>query len=239
MGIQCSGTMAFAQDYNQQILDIVASMPQGGNYAQSPEAAVALSKAIQLVKGQLHVEPALANPVYCSGATYLVLATLISRLQAEGLNLDAEKLLMRFQEDGAGVWGRWNANGPGTPRLFYELGLGPNFAKWSEARPGDFMKIFYTDQIGKFERGHSVVFLGTNIRKGVTYFRYWSSNIAAGLSIKEAPVSVVYRAVFSRLENPEALENLAALPESDVYLAEMLTRASSLEEMHSMVGVKE
>jgi hypothetical protein len=33
-------------------------------------------------------------------------------------------IISSSQRDGAGIWGRWNANGPGTARLFYELGLG-------------------------------------------------------------------------------------------------------------------
>jgi hypothetical protein len=62
--------------------------------------------------------------------------------------------------DGESLWGRWNANGPGTARLFYELGLGRNFTSFSAARPGDFLKIFWTDAVGKNENGHSVIFLG-------------------------------------------------------------------------------
>ena len=44
-------------------------------------------------------------------------------------------LLIAHQRDGQGVWGRWNANGPGTARLFTELRLGRNFTDFAEARP--------------------------------------------------------------------------------------------------------
>jgi hypothetical protein len=59
-----------------------------------------------------------------------------------------DQLMIRGQPDGAGIWGRWNANGPGTARLFYELGLGRNFDDFGEARPGDFMKIFWSPELG-------------------------------------------------------------------------------------------
>jgi hypothetical protein len=71
-----------------------------------------------------------------------------------------ENLLIRGQGDGVGIWGRWNANGPGTARLFEELHLGKNFTSFEEARPGDFMKIFWNDNIGGTESGHSVIYLG-------------------------------------------------------------------------------
>jgi hypothetical protein len=37
--------------------------------------------------------------------------------------------MIRGQRDGEGIWGRWNANGPGTARLFHEMNLGENFER--------------------------------------------------------------------------------------------------------------
>ena len=62
---------------------------------------------------------------------------------------------------------------------FAELHLGRNFSDYSEARPGDFMKIFWTEEIGQREHGHSVVYLGTYSTGGQDLVRFWSSNMAA------------------------------------------------------------
>src|SRR5204863_8378 len=71
-----------------------------------------------------------------------------------------EKLIIRDQRDGEGIWGRWNANGPGTARLFHELQLGSNFDNFDQAKPGDCMKIFWSRQVGKSEHAHSTIFVG-------------------------------------------------------------------------------
>ena len=78
-------------------------------------------------------------------------------LQLDYETLDA--LMIHGQRDGAGIWGRWNANGPGTARLFSELGIGRNFDDFEEAEPGDFMKIFWSPEVGREEHGHSVIYL--------------------------------------------------------------------------------
>src|SRR5256885_5765061 len=48
-----------------------------------------------------------------------------------------ELMIRDGQRDGEGIWGRWNANGPGTARLFQELGIGRNFVDVSQAQPGE------------------------------------------------------------------------------------------------------
>ena len=91
-----------------------------------------------------------------------------------------KQLMIRGQRDGEGIWGRWNANGPGTARLFHELDLGQNFDDFAEAQPGDFMKIFWSPEVGRAEHGHSVIFLGMEKRAGLDYVHFWSSNIPFG-----------------------------------------------------------
>jgi hypothetical protein len=139
--------------------------------------------------------------------------------------------------DGEGVWGRWNANGPGTARLFRELGLGRNFEDFTKARTGDFMKIFWTPEIGQRERGHSVIYLGRSKRDGVEYVRFWSSNQAGGFGAKEVPRADIVRAIFSRLESPEALAKAPALPPVDDYLASLQRVDSSIEEVRAKCGL--
>jgi hypothetical protein len=139
--------------------------------------------------------------------------------------------------DGVGIWGRWNANGPGTARLFHELGLGKNFTSWEQARPGDFMKIFWSTDVGKKERGHLVVFLGMETKDGVEHVRFWSSNKPGGYGEKSVPKSKVAAVIFSRLENPSNMQRAATMPKKDTYLASLLTHESSLSEALQKSGV--
>lgn len=230
-----------AVDYNAYVLAAVKTMPDGGVYSSKDDATLALGKSITNDHGVVKEDPTVASPVYCSGASYEAFLRVIGRLQEEGklkLTDDAVNgLLVNMQPDGTDSWGRWNANGPGTSRLFFELALGSNSMDWKDARPGDFMKIFYTDQIGKLEHGHSVVYLGTIRKNGADYVRYWSSDPPKGRGVTEIPKSRVYRAIFSRLLHPENLNNIPSMPKSDPYLASLLTTPSTIEEMREKIGL--
>src|SRR5256886_10399798 len=167
--------------FNDVILEQVRQMPEGGRYSASRVATIRLQSAAHFESGKFFVLPDAASPSYCSGATYLVFMKTIEALRARGtLHLDyatLERLMIRGQRDGESIWGRWNANGPGTARLFHELQLGSNFDNFDQAKPGDFMKIFWSRQVGKSEHGHSTIFLGMENRADGQYVRYWSSNI--------------------------------------------------------------
>lgn len=228
---------------NDLIVQIVRNqMPRGGTYAANATAFAGLRAATGFDGAGLNIQPDRAEPSFCSGATYLVFLTAIEELQRQGrLTLDPEtmdKLQVRSQPDGTGVWGRWNANGPGTARLFYELHLGPNFTSFAEARPGDFVKLFWNDGIGASEHGHSAVFLGLERDgSGQEYVNYWSSNQATGFGYGHKERSKIHRVLFSRLEHPAALANVRSLSARDDYLAAMLKRSSSPAEMYKMVGL--
>jgi len=230
-----------AADFNAIVLEQIRKIPEGGGYATTREAHQALNRAVAVSPSGLRVESSKAQPSYCSGATYLLfLKTLVAAekqgLCAPGLS-SSEYLLPKAMPDGVGIWGRWNANGPGTARLFHELGLGKNFTAWEQARPGDFMKIFWSTDVGKKERGHSVVFLGMETKDGVEYVRFWSSNKPSGYGEKSVPKSKVAAVIFSRLENPSNIQRAAAMPKKDAYLASLLTRESSLREALQKSGV--
>jgi hypothetical protein len=222
-------------------LDQIAKMPEGGRYSASNVATSRLQSAINLEAGRLFVLPTLAAPSYCSSATYLVFVKTIEALRERGLlTLDSpttESLLVRGQRDGQGIWGRWNANGPGTARLFHEMDLGKNFDDFAEARPGDFLKIFWSSEVGRAEHGHSVIYLGTEKKSGVDYVRYWSSNIPTGYGEKSVPRTKVVHAIFSRLETPENLDHAAKAPTVDKYLASLVVTRSSYEEAKTKCGV--
>jgi len=230
---------SFANDYDNLILEQVKQMPQGGRYSVSHFAKIRLQSSAHFESGKFFILP--SGPSFCSGATYLVFIRTIEALRARGdLHLDyatLEKLIIRDQHDGEGIWGRWNANGPGTARLFHELQLGSNFDNFDQAKPGDFMKIFWSRQVGKNEHGHSTIFLGMENRADGQYVRYWSSNIPSGYGEKAVPRSKIAYAIFSRLQTPANLARINNAPLVDTYLASLLRTRSSIAEAGTKCGL--
>jgi hypothetical protein len=230
-----------AEDLNGLVLEQVKQMPQGGHYSVSRFAKIRLQSSAHFESGKFFILPTAPFPSFCSGATYLVFIRTMEALRANGrLHLDfatLDQLIIRDQHDGEGIWGRWNANGPGTARLFHELGLGRNFDDFAEARPGDFMKIFWSKNVGRSEHGHSTIFLGTENRFGIEYVRYWSSNVPSGYGEKSVPRSKIAYAIFSRLETPANLSRIGNAPFVDAYLASLLRKRSSFAEATRMCGI--
>jgi hypothetical protein len=234
--------VAHAADCNATVLREIGEMPLGGQYGTSRVATVALVRAAHFESGKFFVLPAPDSPSFCSGATYLVFLKTIEQLRRDGrLKLDSDTLeslvIREGQHDGEGVWGRWNANGPGTARLFYELRLGTNSTDFATAKPGDFMKIFWTQEVGNTEHGHSVVYLGTETHDGEQYVHFWSSNVPAGYGEKSVPRGKIARVIFSRLEAPENLARIKSVPEMDPYLAGLVTKRSSFPEALEKCGL--
>ena len=239
-------TTAQAEDYNALVLESIKQMPRGGAYKQDKAAATALTAAIRNKEGALHVEVDRSAPSYCSGATYLVFLKTIESLQnSEKIALSpatVQSLGTRpegeWLADGHGVWGRWNANGPGTAGLFAELNLGHNFVDdtFVEPKPGDFMKIFWKSDVGKNETGHSVIFTGVKpagaTGNKVLEVCFWSSNVGMGYSEKCVARDKIKNAIYSRLMNPENIQG-AGQGEVDApspYLASLLKKESSFSE---------
>ena len=233
---------ATSPSMNKLILEAIHRMPTGGGYSVKKDAMVAIRSAIVVEGAELQVTPEAARPSYCSEATYLaflkVIETLLSRHELQLTSAELRMFLVGTQADGEGIWGRWNANGPGTARLFYELGLGPNFPTIDSAQPGDFLKVFWTDEIGAKEFGHSVIYLGRRMTPQGEVVRFWSSNIKVGYSEKEVPLAKMKRVVVSRFEHPENLHRLLQLPKKDAFLASMLTESCPPEVMLTKVGIK-
>ena len=233
--------IASAASYNALILEQVHKMPSGGKYSVSHFAKIKLQSAAHFESGKFFVIPTKPYVSFCSGATYLVFIRAIEELRDHGqLQLDVatlNQLIIRDQHDGEGVWGRWNANGPGTARLFYELGLGRNFTDFSQAQPGDFMKIFWNNNVGKRESGHSVIFLGTTQRGDGEYVRFWSSNIGMGYGEKEVPRTKIANVIFSRLETPANLMRINSAPSTDSYLGSLLRKNSNFAEARQKCGI--
>ena len=232
---------SFADDYNSLILDQIKQMPQGGRYSVSHFAKIRLQSSAHFESGKFFILPSQASPSFCSGATYLVFIRTIEALRARGqLHLDSatlERLIIRDQRDGEGIWGRWNANGPGTARLFHELQLGRNFDNFDQAKPGDFMKIFWSRKVGKNEHGHSTIFLGIENRSDGQYVRYWSSNVPSGYGEKSVPRNKIAYTIFSRLQAPANLARINNTPVVDTYLASLLRSRSSIAEASAKCGL--
>jgi len=228
--------------WNEAIIGAIGSMPIGGGYATGVDARDALMAAVAWEEGKPALRPAKAQPSFCSGGTYLVFLVALAQEQRAGrVSLSPEAwhaLIVEGQADGAGVWGRWNANGPGTGRLFEETGAGRSFTELKDARRGDFMKIFWNDSIGAKERGHSVVFLGVDTDKGEEVVSFWSSNQPGGYGSKQVPRSKIKRMLFSRLEHPERLEEVLKLPAQDGFLAALEEKSVSPAEAARAVGLK-
>jgi hypothetical protein len=246
-GLFCTWTTAsiaenpipFHTDANQVILSLIPQMPKQGGYSASNAATANLEAAVRVSAGRLTINPQAAVPSYCSGATYLVFVQAVEKLNG-GLPIAsplAEHLAVRGQPDGVGVWGRWNANGPGTACLFRELDLGTNFTSWSAAKPGDFMKIFWNPNVGRHEHGHSAIFLGTTEENGVEMVRFWSSNIPHGFGEKTVPKAKIASVIFSRLQNARNIQRaLEMLSSRNTYLASLISKDSSLTEALQQSG---
>ena len=223
---------------NARVLAAIARMPAGGGYATTHAASEALGKAISMEPhGRLTIKAGLAEPSFCSGATYLVL---LQVLQPEIDKLrDAEQrqslcrlLMVDGQADGVGIWGRWNSNGPCMAKLFHDARMGRSFWDLRYAMPGDFVKLWWKDAIGRDEAGHSAVFIGCRqTATGEEAMEIWSSNTPAGFGRKLIPLTRIHHMLFSRCEHPEQVVALARLPAIDPFLAEMLRRNTTREEI--------
>ena len=230
-----------AAGLNSLILEQMRNMPSGGKYSVSHVAKIKLQSAAHFESGKFFVIPTKPYVSFCSGATYLVFIKTVETLRERGeLQLDfatLNQLIIRDQHDGEGIWGRWNANGPGTARLFHELGLGHNFTDFAQAQPGDFMKIFWNSNVGRRESGHSVIFLGTTQHSDGEYVRFWSSNIGMGYGEKEVPRAKIANAIFSRLETPANLTRIHGVPNVDAYLGSLLRKQSNFAEARQKCGI--
>ena len=173
-------------DYNRMILDIVHNLPKGGGYDRDhPELPVVASLEIA---GRWEMLVRHGHPSHCTSATYSVFAHLAVLLQANRkLNLNGEEIraleattLMpdgTHLVDGQGAFWIFNSNGAGTAALLHHTGTGFSFRDdaLTYAKPGDFLKIFWNNNVGASERGHQVVYTGRRIIAGRDMVCFWGS----------------------------------------------------------------
>ena len=226
------------------ILESIDEMPKEGGYVLSSLSSRKLRDSFTWKAEDLLVSAHLAVPSYCTTATYIVFYKTLEKYWAfsrqKPAKLVLEKLKPKMENDGTRIWGRWNSNGPGTAKFFFDARIGKNFEDISLARPGDFLKIFWNTEVGKLEKGHSVIYLGQETRNGVPMIRFWGSSLSTyGYSERVIARSEAKRLLFSRLDTPEHFERLAQLPDVDPFLASMLTRVSSWDELKAVSGIKQ
>lgn len=224
---------------NSYVLAAIKTMPAGGGYDASPAAVDRLAASVKVQDGVIRQDLNVAKSSFCSGATYMVFLRVIEMLRKNGsLNLSPEAV-QRFAQvgvkDGELAFGRWNANGPGAAKLFAELKCGRNFTSYDEARSGDFMKIWWTDEIGGKERGHHVVYLDSN----KSTVRFWSANQPDGYGVKTVEKDTIRRVLFSRLERIDRLENVVKLSAKNHFLADMLDKPFTWERVVKECDVAE
>ncbi len=215
-------TTAPSQDTNPLILAAIKTMPHGKGYAASQKDVDRLAASVTLQNRSFKQDLPKIGPTFCSGATYLVFLRTIEQLHlTQSL---PETTLTRYAnlgvQDGEEIFGRWNANGPGTAKLFADLNCGVNFTSYPHARPGDFLKMWWTTAIGGKERGHLVIYLSQT----PTTLTYWSANQPNGYGTKTTQKSKIQHHLFSRLTSPQNLANAAKLSSKDQFLADMLRK---------------
>lgn len=231
-----------ANEINKFVLLSVSEMPVQGGYELTDLPAMRMKEAFTMVgPSVLFLEASLATPSYCTTATYMVFYKTLEKLWAANSLSPSERVLKalkpKLEKDGVGLWGRWNSNGPGTAKLFFDSEIGMNFDDPAKALPGDFMKIFWNDEVGKFEKGHTGIFLGLKTTDGKKMLSFWASSKSTdGFAERTIPLSEAKRIVFSRLTHPENIERLGQLAETDTFLASMLTQVSSWEELRKVSG---
>ena len=263
-----NGLTANGRDYNSQILKAIEEMPTGGTYAkyrkELPDSkrfddlyqtVADLDSAIGTsIGGKLKVNPDKAAKLsFCSSATYLLFGKVIDDL---GVIKDKElakavadvgdkNAVIHGKLDGVVIFGHLNADGPGTAVLFKKLDLGPNFTRYSKAKPGDFLKIWWNENIGKGEQGHLVVFLGQS--EDGKSIQVWSSQAknsdgTSGYGRMWVDKSRIKRTLFSRLERPENLKRWLSLPDNERtsdYLIRIRETGSTSDELKNVTGSKD
>lgn len=230
-------------DYNAMVLDIIKELPKGGGYSIGSDFVAPTLETHTIGSGRLELRVFDGHPSHCTSATYALFAHLVAVLQNSGrISLTRDQLAMlevksRLADgtqlvDGQGPFWIFNSNGAGVAALFKHAGIGTNFRdeNLTYARPGDFLKMFWNDNVGASEKGHQVVYLGRREVNGRDMICFWGSQhqnvkkrsggkeplyfpIAAGAKVSDGygeacrPRSDIKEMIFSRIT---CMEHLAA-----------------------------
>ena len=239
---------AFGQDVSELqirdwVMESIEEMPSKGGYELTRRPPEKLRDAFSWNLNELHIDQYSAVPSYCTTATYIIFYKVLEKYWAYTRSQPGRAVLEMIKpdidSDGVRIWGRWNSNGPATAKLFYETGMGKNFDRIEDASPGDFLKLFWNGEIGKNEKGHSVVYLGTERVNGIRMIKFWgSSKDTEGFGIRLVPMTDAKYLLFSRLINLRNADNIASLPVTDDFLASMLSKISNWPQVRKVTGIQ-
>jgi hypothetical protein len=179
----CGGT-----DFNAMVLDIIKTLPKGGGYSRGGSFQLPTITAHNIGGNRMEMRVYDGFPSHCTSATYAVFARLVAVLQDNGtINLTADHIgaldaKSRMPDgttlvDGQGPFQIFNSNGAGVAALLKHTGAGINFRddKLLNARAGDFLKLFWNENVGASEQGHQVIYLGHKTVGSRDMICFWSS----------------------------------------------------------------
>ncbi len=176
-------------DYNAMLLDIIKGLPTGGGYSLNSDTVVLPTVSAHNIGGG-HWEMRVydGHPSHCTSATYALFSHLVAVLHNGGaIRLSPDELRSlavlktmpdgTAREDGEGPFAIFNSNGAGVAALLKHTGTGFSFRddKLVYARPGDFVKLFWNENVGATERGHQAVFTGHRTISGRNMVCFWGS----------------------------------------------------------------
>lgn len=175
-------------DYNAMVLDIIKTLPAGGGYSIGSDFVPPAIQTHNIGGGRTELRVYDGQPSHCTSATYALFAHLVAVLHNGGaITLNEEQLKTlevrnrtpdgSEMVDGQGPFWIFNSNGAGVAALFKHTGIGVSFRddKLGVARPGDFLKLFWNDNVGASEKGHQVVYLGQREVAGRDMVCFWGS----------------------------------------------------------------
>lgn len=175
-------------DYNAMILDIIKGLPSGGGYSRDSSFQLPTITAHNIGGGHWEMRAYDGFPSHCASAAYAVYARLVAVLHnGERISLSAEQIAAlgaknRMPDgttlvDGQGAFQIFNANGAGVAAFLKHSGTGMSFRddKLSYARPGDFLKLFWSENVGASEKGHQVIYTGHRVTNGRDMICFWGS----------------------------------------------------------------
>ncbi len=216
-----------------------------GAYSTRPEAHIALRSTFGLDRDEadLYFYPQRIAPSYCSGAVHAaVLAGLMhwdaTRPDFAFTEEQWQSLVPRDCEDGDGVWGWANANGPGYAVLVHALGAGYSFTSPAQARPLDIVKMWWTDEIGGAERGHLAILIANRRDEIVIWGSHQKDDQGQeGIYYKTIPKSKIKRMLFTRITQPEAFARAGEIGYNP-WLNALLRQPASWQQCLRRAGVK-
>lgn len=154
--------------FSDHILDIASTYPDGGGYAwPAPRGTHGTTR--DLYVGDERIAVATESGSHCVGLTFEVfwraLAEQPGGIAGRGLTADRARKLLR-------EWFVPRTRGGGPADALPRLGLGVVIEDLDDARPGDFVQVWFNN-----DRGHSMIFHAwvRDDSGAITGIEFWSS----------------------------------------------------------------